>query len=114
LRAEFTGGTDKQGATFTTSNPLAQLAIERSVMFNDGVKLIRTIDKDSVNTDTIKKPLPLTAYEDEEEVHEEVTELNEVVEILKSKGVKMSELKSSDKIKKVAEQYKLQFPNVFK
>jgi hypothetical protein len=124
LRAEFTNSFTTQGGTFTTANPLAQLVIETSPMFKSGNITIYAVSKSgtedapkaAVKTDEDeKKPAKKAKSESQaktKEVHEDVTEVNEVIDILKEKGMDYKMFSTKEKMLDTIERLNLSFPNV--
>lgn len=126
VKCEFTNGkvdgTDQHPAKLQTSNPIAQILIENSEMFNTKIFLLETIGQPTPVNANAPKEHDQNPTESEEEDRsnnsEEKTEYNEVtttgdaMNVLKSLGVKASMLRSKEMVLQAAEEIGVAFPNL--
>ena len=125
-------GTDRHPAKLQTSNPIAQIAIENSPLFNNRIFLLETIGQPAVKraekpaekqeTKVAGKEEPKkegdAAGTAEERTSEEKTEFPEVttvgaaVVILKNKGIPATRLRNREAVFSAAKEAGLAFPNL--
>ena len=113
LRINFTNGIiNADGifpATFTTSDPVIQTAIENSTFFQKGLIKIEKSFKIGVIEEEKKKE---KVSEEEFRLFPEVKNMQSAREILINQfGVSLSELQDKEHVQKKAAQLKIKFPN---
>ena len=113
LRINFTNGIiNADGifpATFTTSDPVVQTAIENSTFFQKGLIKIEKSFKIGVIEEEKKEE---KVSEEEFRLFPEVKNMQSAREILINQfGVSLSELQDKEHVQKKAAQLKIKFPN---
>ena len=106
--------THRKGEFITEDTELQEL-IEKRPEFRTGeIKLINTVveKEDAIVEHVDVIPKPIAAPDIERIPVEEVKNINEAKEYLRSKGVHHMKLKSPDAIKAEAEKLNIKFPNV--
>lgn len=116
LRINFTNGIINANgifpATFTTSDPVIQTAIENSTYFQKGLIKIEKSFKIGEVEDVKKKEKKVVEEEEEGHVFSDVKNMQSAREILINQfGVSLSELQDKEHVQKKAEQLKVKFPN---
>lgn len=115
LRINFTNGIINANgifpATFTTSDPVIQTAIENCTYFQKGlIKIEKSFKIGEV--EDVKKKEKKVVEEEEGHVFSDVKNMQSAREILINQfGVSLSELQDKEHVQKKAEQLKVKFPN---
>lgn len=123
LSVEFTDGStfNRVPATFVTTDPACQAAIEGDPRFGKGIKLISVFNIEADGNQQANSPIQAVPEDHEQEdkavgeptVVEDVTDVNGVVQYLKEKcGVAHQALHTLPGIKKKIAEFNLSFPNV--
>ena len=117
FRVEFAGGSTYNGvpATFTTTDPACQAAIENDERFRKSIFLTAVYNFDSDNERLPDSNPPATADGPvvEPTVVEDVNDINGVVDYLKTNhSVSGNQLRSLTAIKRKVKECNLSFPNV--
>lgn len=108
-------GASNQAATFSTSDPTEQAIIEDSPLFGGLIKLMRVYKGDDKEEAPVSAPLETAkpeAAEPDNTIVEEVETKEQAVAYLKSRGVKATQLKDDEAIKKSAAKIGVTFPNL--
>jgi len=114
-QVEFKHNNTLRKGEFITSDTELQELIEKRPEFRTGeIKLINTVveKEDTIVEHVDVIPKPIVAPDIERIPVEEVNNINEAKEYLKSKGIHHMKLKSPDAIKAEAEKLNIKFPNV--
>ena len=114
-QVEFKHNNTHGKGEFITEDPEIQALVEKRKEFRTGeIKLINTIveKEDAIVEHVDVIPKPIAAPDIERIPVEEVKNINEAKEYLRSKGVHHMKLKSPDAIKAEAEKLNIKFPNV--
>jgi hypothetical protein len=118
VKAHFYGGRNGRGATMTTSNSIVQIAIETSKAFGETIKLVKAVKTEEDDNVTIEVGDKVTSTKfnsvntNSKNTFENVNDVNGVVSILKTRGIKFSHLTSFEKLYDAVSKEKLYFPNV--
>ncbi len=111
-------------ATFSTDNPIVQLAIESSPLFGNKITLLsavetRTADKGRNKNNltggepsSIKSPDKPDKGECRKQTFDEITTIGDMINILRGMGVPAKKLKTETSIMMAADELGLEFPNV--
>ena len=114
-QVEFKHNNTHRKGEFITEDPEIQALVEKRKEFRTGeIKLINTIEEkdDAVVEHVDVMPKKAIVVPDELIPVDEVKNINEAKEYLKSKGVHHMKLRTPEAIKAEAEKLKITFPNV--
>lgn len=114
-QVEFKHNNTLRKGEFITEDTELQELIEKRPEFRTGeIKLINTVveKEDAIVEHVDVIPKPIVVPDIERIPVEEVKNINEAKEYLKSKGIHHMKLKSPDAIKAEAEKLNIKFPNV--
>lgn len=106
-------GRSNKAATYSTSDPTEQAIIEDSPLFGGLIKLIRSYDNGGGE---VAAPLATdkpAAAELQPTSIPEITTKEEAIAYLKSKGVKATQLRDDEGIKKSAARIGVSFPSLY-
>ena len=128
-RVEFSGGSvPDYPSFFSTSDPITQLALENSPKYGKEFRLVKaqhqpgdpepvaapaeTAEPAPVEEQPVEAAEPAAETPAEGDVYPEATTMNQVVAILKGRGVAASRLRSKQGVVNEATALGLSFPNV--
>lgn len=122
VRVEFSGGNLDpkyfRKATFQTDSKLVQFAIENCGAFGSLIKLERVIEDETptapieAQKPSVKVEAPAEDATPEDNVYPDVTSVNEMFQVLKSRGAKAMQLKDADTMLVTAKRMGVSFPNL--
>lgn len=98
-------------ATYITNKKVIQDIIENSKYFGKTIKLIKSYGNDQPAAPAAPKAAAPKAEPDEPKVFEDVTSYDQVIAILKGFGVKATQLRTPELVKKVCAARNISFPN---
>ena len=99
-------------ATFSTDNTIVQLAIENSPLFGRKITLLSASETKPADRTSRPGYVSASGVPQQRRVFEDVTELGEVINILRGLGVPARKLKTEEAIAAASEEMGIEFPNV--